>query len=167
MSLRRRDSSGLKRFVSSEIYKPEQLAKGLSWDRLHFHLQFDWIGQDMSEPITGISGKTLTDRSRTQNAMHLTSQEHEPYRKDDVQPGYINVNSNLPPVMKKRFPDVIAKRVSGLCSSEEKLNQHKVFTRKPSGEVDTTASHPTTRPAKDPRGGKEKDWGRCCGTNLL
>ena len=59
--------------------------------------------------------------------MHLTSQEHEPYRKDDVLPRYINIDSNHPPVIKKRLPDMIAKRVSGLCSSEEKFNQHKGF----------------------------------------
>ena len=65
--------------------------------------------------------------------MHLTSQEHEPYRKDDALPRYINIDSNHPPVIKKRLPDMIAKRVSGLCSrysvSKKILWNHRFSVR--------------------------------------
>ena len=42
-------------------------------------------------------------------------------------PRYINKDSNRPPMIKKSLPDSIGKRVSRLCSSEEKFDQHKDF----------------------------------------
>ena len=92
--------------------------------------------------------------------MHLTSSEHEPYRKDDIPPRYINIDSDHPPVIKKRLPDMIGKRVSGLCSSEEKFDQHKGFyeeSLKSSGYNKSLAYQP---PIQVPQQRKRKRWAK-------
>ena len=61
---------------------------------------------------------------------------------------------------KKRLPDMIGKRVSDLCSSEEKFDQHKGFYEKAlksSGYNKSLAYQP---PILGPRQSKRKRWGK-------
>ena len=60
-------------------------------------------------------------------SMHLSTGEHEPYRKEDALLRYINKGSNHPPIIRKRVPYSRRKSVCRLCSSEEEFDQHKDF----------------------------------------
>lgn len=51
--------------------------------------------------------------------LDLQDETYKPYRKDNQPPLYINVKSNHPPCITRQLPDMIADRVSNLCSTQQ------------------------------------------------
>ena len=57
--------------------------------------------------------------------LNLNTRTHEPYRKPNNNPLYININSNHPPKIIGNLPENIRKRISKLSSSIRILNNSK------------------------------------------
>ena len=62
--------------------------------------------------------------------MNLTDEIFWPYRKENSEPIYVNVNSNHPPGIIKNLPIIINKRLSELSSNEEQFNNCKQVYQK-------------------------------------
>ena len=61
---------------------------------------------------------------------NLKKHVHEPYRKPDDDPMYINVNSDHPRHVIKHIPEMIEQRLSALSSKEDIFDTHKALYEK-------------------------------------
>ena len=61
---------------------------------------------------------------------NLNKHTHEPYRKPNDNPSYLNVNSNHPKHIIKHIPKMIEQRLSDLSSTEEIFEQSKAIYEK-------------------------------------
>ena len=55
---------------------------------------------------------------------------HKPYRKENDNPVYVNIESNHPPSIKRQLPNMIAKRLTGLSSTSEDFEEAKPIYEK-------------------------------------
>ena len=54
---------------------------------------------------------------------------YQPYKKGNVEPLYINKNSNHPPTVIKQIPKAISKRISDISSSKEIYDQNIRYSK--------------------------------------
>ena len=59
--------------------------------------------------------------------LDLEANSYMPFRKSNIIPSYINIDSNHPKVIKKNLPSMISTRISSLSSSKEVFMKEKPF----------------------------------------
>ena len=57
--------------------------------------------------------------------LDISTKLFRPFRKENDTPCYVHKESNHPPVVKKKLPDMINKRINDLSSNEEIFNEEK------------------------------------------
>ena len=85
---------------------------------------------------------------------NLETATYQPYRKPNDNPVYISTNSNHPPIIKKRIPETIEKRLSSLSSSEDVFKKAAPMYNDALKTADistTSASYAAAKRASQPR----------------
>ena len=59
--------------------------------------------------------------------LNLQTEKYKPYHKPNDMPLYVHAKSNHPPVILKRIPEMIEKRISSLSCDEEEFNKAKKY----------------------------------------